>query len=89
MQTHPNCMALYIVRIPQARVLPRATFRISPRDGHSCLKLIVATANPIADFHCQAITHARRIGFPQLYRCGVFARLKNSTGYFLPAISGI
>jgi len=30
------------------------------RDGHPCLKLMVATLNPIADFHCQAITHARR-----------------------------
>jgi len=27
MQTHPNCMALYIVRIPQARVLPLTSFR--------------------------------------------------------------
>jgi len=25
---------------------------------------MVATANPIADFHCQAITHARRTPLP-------------------------
>jgi len=30
--------------------------QIPPHDGHPCLKLMVATANPIADFHCQAIT---------------------------------
>jgi len=26
---------------------------------------MVATANPIADFHCQAITHARRTRYPR------------------------
>ena len=44
--------------------------QIPPRDGHPCLKLMVATANPITDFHCQAITHARRTRLPCLYRRG-------------------
>jgi len=38
-------MALYVVRVPQARALPQATFQIPPYDGHPCLKLMVATAN--------------------------------------------
>ena len=44
--------------------------QIPPRDGHPCLKLMVATANPIADFHCQVITHAGRTRFPRLHRRG-------------------
>ena len=53
-------MAFYVIRVPQAGVLPQATFQIPPHDGHPCLKLMVATLNPIADFHCQAIIYASR-----------------------------
>jgi len=63
-------MAFYVIRVPQAGVLPQATFQIPPHDGHPCLKLMVATANPIAYFHCQAIIHAGRTRYPRLYRRG-------------------
>jgi len=33
---------------------------------------MVTTANPIADFHCQAVIHARRTRYPHLYRRGTF-----------------
>ena len=33
---------------------------------------MVATANPMADFHCQVITHAGRTRYPRPYRRGTF-----------------
>ena len=52
------------------------------------IQVMVATANPIADFHCQAIIHARRTGYPFpndiylgfFYRTKYFISLSN---YFL------
>jgi len=63
-------MALYVVRIPKGQGFAADFLQIPPRDGHSCLKLMVATANSIADFHCQAIIHAGRTRLPRLYRRG-------------------
>ena len=53
-------MALYVVRVPQAGALPTASFRFHLTMDTLAVQLMVATANSIADFHCQAITHARR-----------------------------
>jgi len=53
-------MALYVVRVPQAGVLPTASFRFHLAMDTLAVQLMVATANPIADFHCQVIIHARR-----------------------------
>jgi len=53
-------MALYVVRVPQAGVLPTASFRFHLTMDTLAVQLMVTTANPIADFHCQAIIHARR-----------------------------
>jgi len=53
-------MALYVVRIPQAGALPTASFRFHLAMDTLAVQLMVATANSIADFHCQAIIHARR-----------------------------
>jgi len=63
MQTHPDCMALYVfvfLRPGFCRQLPSD----STSRGYPCPKLMVATANSIADFHCQAITHARHTPLP-------------------------
>ena len=65
-------MALYVVRVPQAGVLPTASFRFHLAMDTLAVQLMVDTANPIADFHCQAITHARRTRYPRLYRRGTF-----------------
>jgi hypothetical protein len=53
-------MALYVVRIPQAGALSTAPFRFHLAMDTLAIWLMVAVANHIADFHCQAITHARR-----------------------------
>ena len=58
-------MASYAVRIPQAGVLPTASFRFHLTMDTLAVQLMVATANPIADFHCQAIIHARRTRYPR------------------------
>ena len=63
-------MALYAVRIPQAEVLPTASFRFHLMMDTLAVWLMVATANSIADFHCQAVIHARRTRLPRLYRRG-------------------
>jgi len=64
-QTHPDCMALYVVRVPQVGALPTASFRFHLTMDTLAVQLMVATANSIADFHCQAITHARRTRYPR------------------------
>jgi len=56
-------MALYVVRIPQAGVLPQATFQIPPRDGHPCLKLMVATAKLLCPMPGALDTHGQARGF--------------------------
>jgi len=53
-------MALYVNRVPQTGALPTASFRFHLTMDTLAVQLMVATANPIADFHCQAIFHARR-----------------------------
>ena len=58
MQTHPNCIALYAVRVPQAVALPTASFRFYLTIDTLAVQLMVAAASPIADFHCRAIAHA-------------------------------
>ena len=63
-------MALYVVRVPQAGPLPTASFRFHLTMDTLAVQLMVATANPIADFHCQAIIHARHTRLPRLYRRG-------------------
>ena len=37
-------MALYVVRIPKGQGFAADFLQIPPRDGHPCLKLMVATA---------------------------------------------
>ena len=63
-------MALYVVRVPQAGALPTASFRFHLTMDTLAVQLMVATANPIADFHCQVIIHAGRTRLPRLYRRG-------------------
>jgi len=57
-QTHPDCMSLYVVRVPQARALLSAPFQISPHDGRP-LMLVIKQAYFLANsYYCQAIIHA-------------------------------
>jgi len=43
-QTHPNCMALYVVRVPQAGDLPTASFRFHLAMDTLAVQLMVAIA---------------------------------------------
>jgi len=53
-------MALYAVRVPQAEVLPTASFRFHLTMDTLAVWLMVPATKPIADFHCRVIAHVGR-----------------------------
>jgi len=58
-------MALYVVRVPQTGALLTVSFRFHLTMDTLAVWLIVATLNPIVDFHRQAIIHIKLTILPQ------------------------
>ena len=79
-------MALYVVRVPQAGALSTTSFRFHLAMDTLAVQLMVATANPIADFHCQVIIHARRTRYPRPYRRGAF-KIQAPLVLYLPSLA--
>jgi len=57
-------MALYVVLVPQLELCLKQPLRFRLAMDTLAVQLMIATLNPITDFHCQAINHTKHISLP-------------------------